>query len=115
MTAIIQHAPGEAQIPAPSANLASGKVLIHATLGACVVEGVHAVRAQGDPIHVRYAGIALVPAASATTFAADANVQINTSTNLAVTSGGTHIGRAVEAKTSGQTSVRVLLNAPETE
>lgn len=114
MTAIVQHAHGEAQIPAPSANIPSGKLINDTALGACVVQGLAAANATGDPIAVVYAGIIEVPAASATTFAKNANVQINSTTDLAVASGDFHIGKALEAKTSGQTSVRVVLNKAAT-
>jgi len=111
MSTVIVGEYGKAQIPAPSANLPCGKFINDTALGACVVEGLNAAaRASGDPITVTYAGVVKVPSASATTFAKDANVQINTSTDLAVASGTFHIGRALFAKTSGQLEVYVVLN-----
>lgn len=100
---------GCCQIAAPSANIPAGKLINHAVLGACLKEGL-APHASGAPIHVRYAGIIEVPAASGTTFSAGAEVQINSTTDLAVASGDFAIGRAVVAKTSGQLSVLVQLN-----
>lgn len=111
MTAKFVYAPGEAQIPAPSANIPSGQLINDAALGACIVEGLAARNAIGDPIHVRYQGIVEVPAASATTFAKNAAVQFANSTGLAVATGDFAVGKAVVAKTSGQTSVLVRLNA----
>lgn len=109
---------GTAQIPAPSANIASGAIIIHAELGACLVEKLNPSNATGDPIHVRYKGIAEVPSASATTFAAGATVEILAGVAVANgTESGVDIGRAVFQKVSGQTSVLVKLNeytpAPE--
>jgi predicted RecA/RadA family phage recombinase len=66
--------------------------------------------AVGDSVIVRVKGVAKIPAATGTTFAADANVQFNTSTRLAVASGGTHAGRAFYAKISGPLFVWVELN-----
>lgn len=112
MTAKFRYQVGCAQIAAPSANIPSGKFINHAVLGACLVEGLSASNDSGAPIHVRYKGIVEVPSASATTFTAGVTVEINSTTDLAVANaaGTFDIGRAVVAKTSGQTSVLVELN-----
>jgi predicted RecA/RadA family phage recombinase len=68
--------------------------------------------AVGDEVIVRVKGVAKMPAATGTTFAVDADVQFNTSTRLAVASGGTHAGRAFYAKISGPLFVWVELNTP---
>lgn len=105
------YEPGCAQIPAPSANIPSGTIINHAVLGACLVEGLNARNATGEPIHVRYKGIAEVRSASATTFAAGVTVEILAGLAVAnATAGAFDIGRAVIAKTSGQTSVMIELN-----
>jgi hypothetical protein len=54
--------------------------------------------------------LVLVDSASATTFAAGAAVQWNSSTKLAVTAGGTQMGKAEKAKVANETSVLVRLN-----
>lgn len=112
MTAKYIHAPGEAQIAAPSANIPAGRILNDTALGACIKEGLNATNASGEPIHVRYVGVVEIPSASGTTFAKNAVVQYANSTGLAVVTGDFHVGRALEAKTSGQLSVRVILNKP---
>lgn len=104
---------GEAQIPAPSANLTSGAVLNHAAYGPCVVEGLLPNQTSGGLITIRHSKgptIAL-PSASATTFAANAEVEWHDATDLAVaaTAGTFDVGRAAFAKTSGQLEVLVIL------
>lgn len=76
-----------------------------------VIEGLQS-HAIGDTVTVRLTGIAFIPSASATTFAAGADVQFNTTTRLAVTSGGVHAGRAIQAKVNGELGVYVYLNDP---
>ena len=66
--------------------------------------------AIGDTVAVYIDGEFDLLAASGTTFSAGGAVQWNTSTNLAVGSGGTAIGIAWLAKVSGTTRVRTLLN-----
>lgn len=94
------------------ANVTCGEVLVagHKVGVVASLEGV----ANGETGILTIRGIAYLPAASGTTFAQGANVQFNTSTNLAVASGGTHAGRALYAKVSGETTVAVELNVPAT-
>ena len=116
MTAQLISEHGVAQIAAPSANIPSGQIFEHAVLGACLKEGLNSTNATGDPIGVRYAGLAEVASASGTTFVAGVTVEIDEATQLAVanTAGDFDIGRCVVAKTSGQTSVLVELNVAGT-
>ena len=105
----------EAQIPAPSALLTSGDVISHATLGACIVEGLLPGQAIGDPITVRHGKgpTIAVPSASATTFTAAASVEYDNETDVAVAAAGGDfaIGKALFAKTAGQTEVIVTIGA----
>lgn len=68
--------------------------------------------ASGENIACIYHGTVRIPKASATVFAAGANVQYNTTTGLAVTAGGVYAGRATNGGASGDLFVDVLLNYP---
>ena len=105
---------GSAQIPSPKAAPASGEVLNDTAYGPIVVEGLRLSGiAIGDPIQVSHGKgpTVRVPSASATLFAKAAVVEIDSATDLAVadTLGSFDIGTAANAKTSGQTSVDVVL------
>ncbi|MGB7323620.1 MAG: hypothetical protein WBD31_02025 [Rubripirellula sp.] len=105
------YAANEAQIPAPSATLKSGDVIVHATLGSCIVSGLRTPEAVGMPLHVRHSKgpTVRIASASATTFAA--NAAVNYDAGLAVTSGGVVAGKALAAKTSGMLYVDVVIGA----
>jgi predicted RecA/RadA family phage recombinase len=79
-----------------------------------VVMGLNSV-ASGDAVELMIQGIADAVAASATTFSAGASVDWdkNNETSIASTSGSDYarLGYAFEAKTSGQTVVRLKINA----
>lgn len=91
-----------------AANVACGEIIVaNGKVG--IVKSLQGVL-NGEVGIARVRGVAFIPAATGTTFAADANVQFNTSTRLAVASGGTHAGRAFYAKTSGPLGVWVELN-----
>ena len=66
--------------------------------------------AIGDKVSVGTDLIVDITSASATTFAAGATVNFNTSTKLAVATGGVGAGVAMAAKIDGQTVVRTRLN-----
>lgn len=74
-----------------------------------VVAGASPIRG-GERFTVYTKGVGKALSASATTFAKASAVEWNDTTNLAVASGDFAIGGAVDAKTSGQTSVVVNLN-----
>ncbi|QDT08001.1 hypothetical protein K227x_64310 [Rubripirellula lacrimiformis] len=101
----------EAEIPAPSASLKSGDVIVHAVLGSCVVQGLRTPTAIGQPLSVRHSKgpTVRIASASATTFAA--NAAVNYDAGLAVTSGGVVAGKALIAKTSGMLHVDVVVGA----
>lgn len=91
-----------------AADVTCGQVIVaNGKVG--VVKSLEGVK-SGQKGILRVAGVAYLPAASATTFAAQADVQFNTTTRLAVASGGTHAGRAFYPKVEGQTVVAVELN-----
>lgn len=64
----------------------------------------------GEEVAVTTDAIIDVDSASATTISAGATARFDTSTKLAITSGGVGLGEAELAKTSGQTKMRVRLN-----
>ena len=91
-----------------AADVTCGQIVVdHGKVG--IVKTLKGL-ANGESGVARVRGVAFFPAASGTTFADDADVQFNTSTRLAVASGGTHAGRAFYPKVSGQLGVWVDLN-----
>lgn len=64
----------------------------------------------GQRVAISTDALVLVDSAAATTFAAGATVQWNAGTKLAVTAGGTNMGKAERAKVANETSVLVRLN-----
>ena len=64
----------------------------------------------GQRVAISTDALVLVDSAAATTFAAGATVQWNAGTKLAVTAGGTNMGKAEKAKVANETSVLVRLN-----
>lgn len=114
MSAKVLYPAGQAQIPSPKAAPVSGEIIDDTAYGPVVVHGLHlAGIASGDPIEVTHGKgpTVEVPAASATTFAKAAEVEIDESTGLAVAADGGDFdfGTAAAAKTAGQTSVKVVL------
>lgn len=114
MSTQVLYPAGSAQIPSPKDAPVSGEVLNDTAYGPIVVHGLHLAEINtGDPIEVTHGkGPTIeVPAASATTFAKNAEVEIVAATGLAVaaTAGTFDIGVAAQAKTAGQTTVKVIL------
>lgn len=97
----------EIKFTAAAALVAGGIVQVGGLAG--VVEGLSGV-AAGEKANARIKGQYDVAAASGTTFAEGAAVQWNNTTKLAVASGDFAIGKAVAAKVSGTTVVRVQFN-----
>lgn len=64
----------------------------------------------GQRVAISTDALVLVDSAAATTFAAGATVQWNAGTKLAVTAGGTNMGKAEKAKVANETAVLVRLN-----